>query len=76
MERSDLKLLPAVDALLQSESVTGAVHQPGLEPPAMSHARRVVRAARQAAPETMPGALARLGALAGRAVWRETRDGR
>jgi DNA-binding transcriptional LysR family regulator len=38
MERTDLNLLPALDALLRAGSVTGAARQLGLSPPAVSHA--------------------------------------
>jgi DNA-binding transcriptional LysR family regulator len=38
MERVDLNLLAALDALLQEESVTAAAPRMGLSPPAMSHA--------------------------------------
>jgi DNA-binding transcriptional LysR family regulator len=38
MERVDLNLVTALDALLQEESVTGAARRLGLSPPAVSHA--------------------------------------
>jgi hypothetical protein len=47
MERNDLNLLPALDALLQTESVTGAARQLGFKPPAMSHALARLREVRR-----------------------------
>lgn len=44
MDRTDLNLLTALDALLQTESVTGAAQRLGLSPPAMSHALSRLRA--------------------------------
>jgi DNA-binding transcriptional LysR family regulator len=44
MDRPDLNLLAALDALLQTESVGGAAELLGLSPPAMSHALSRLRA--------------------------------